>query len=94
MSLSSFRAPVDQVDPFRRFIARRLWSRESPVSGRNSAKSPLTPLELTGTPLLDSLHGVFGVLASSWAVPHYFPRHLYHTPILQRLRGEPPMARI
>ena len=69
VSLSSFSAPVQDVDPASGLLAT-IWlrTRESTVTSGDLSESPLTPLQLTRSSLLDSLDVVQSVLARSRAV--------------------------
>jgi len=78
MGLSSFSAPVDEVDSLSRLLARWLGTGKSSVSCRHSSEPSLPPLEFTRAPLLYPLDSVLGMLASKGTVSHDFPWHLHH----------------
>ena len=74
-----FRATVENVHSLGGlFTAIGLWTRETSVPGHDASEAALTPAKLGSSLLLDSLHGVEGVLTSRWAVAHNLTGSLHH----------------
>ena len=78
VGLASLGASEYQIDSLSRLLSGWLRPGEATVPRGNTAKPPLSPLEFTCRPLPDTLHGVFRVLASGWAVAHDLSWHLHH----------------
>jgi len=96
MRLPSLCAAVDDIDSLGRLLST-LWlgTRESTVTGSDSAESSLTPLELTRSALLDPLDSMHRVLASRWAVTLDLPGTLHHaTSSIALWASRPPTAPI